>query len=128
MKKRIIVLVAIIALVTILGTVFVACDKSKKIENWTKDDCTQKLTSKGYLFEVMDEESLKEEGMLWGFYAYKEYDDDFDFVAGYKYANESDAIRYENLLKTELEEGESCARYGSLLLYGTPKGIEDLTK
>lgn len=121
-KKVIISIIAVIALVAILGTVLVACNK---------EDYQKRLEKKGYkvssltdLGEAFGVQSTKVE---WSLEAAK----DDEYVEITKYRNSDDANKaYEDAKKTIDDLGEDGKNYkakkvGKIVIFGTKQGVKD---
>ena len=122
-KKTIIAIVAVIALVAILGTVLVACNK---------DDYTKRLKNKDY--EVASLSDLSEEAfgvqstkVEWSLEAAK----DNEYVVVTKYRNTDDAKKaYEDAKKKIEDAGDkgkdyAVRRHGKVVVFGTKQGVKD---
>lgn len=125
-KKRIIVIVAMIALVALLGVCLVACNK---------DSFEKRLDKKGYTVVSMSMEQLEQyageevQGVEWAIGGVKGdvMSGDFDMVIVIKCESAKDAEKLENEVKAEGAEDEGFVfkRNGKLVIFGTDQGVKD---
>ena len=130
MKKKIIVMVAIVALIVILGTVLVACNNEK--------DYRKRLQDAGY--EIMNKEQVEQisggnidaELCEWIVAGFKMsivsiVTENSDMVVIYKFKNESDAKDVYNELSADAENDSTLAveRKGKIIIFGTKQGVKD---
>ena len=115
-KKTIIAIVAVIALVAILGTVLVACGK---------EDYQKRLEKKGYSFgsatDVLNAFGLSSNTVEWSLSAAK----DNDSVSITKYRNGDDAKDAYESYKKNLKDGYKVKKVGKIVIYGTTQGVRD---
>ncbi len=115
-KKTIIAIVAVIALVAILGTVLVACNK---------DDYTKRLEKKGYSIgsatDIINAFGFSSNTVEWSLSAVK----DSESVSVIKYKNSDDAKSAYNDYKKNLKDGYAVKRHGKIVVYGTKQGVKD---
>ena len=113
MNKKVMALVAVIALVAIHGICLVACNA----ESYEK-----KLEKAGYTVTSMSAEEAKEEGAEWGVVGVKGK----DMVTVVKFAKSDDAKEFESNVPT-LGLGSLkvvVERVGSIVYYGTEAGVK----
>lgn len=107
-------IVAVIALVAILGICLVACNA----ESYEK-----KLEKAGYNVTSMSADEAKDEGAEWGVAARK----GTDIVYVVKFAKTDDAKEFEKNVPT-IGVGSFKVvvdRVGSIVIYGTEQGVKD---
>lgn len=117
MNKKVLSVIAVIALVVILGVCLVACNSS---------DYKKKLEKAGYTVVVLEGDSANEKA---------ESDSTIDWVvsavkmSGYvnviKFANTDDAKAYENNAVTGGTLKLTCVRTGKIVIYGTEQAVKD---
>lgn len=134
MKKKIIAIVAILALVAILGTVLVACNNEK--------DFRKRLQEAGY--ELMSKDNMErmmsetpEDNEDWDsiewivggvkFSLLSIATENYDMVLVVKFKNNDKAQEfYEEMQKNNDEEDNLIVeRQGKIVFYGTKQGIKD---
>lgn len=126
-KKRIMVIVAMIALVALLGVCLVACNK---------DSYEKKLDKKGYTVVSVSTEQLEQyageevQGVEWAIGGVKGdvTSEDFEMVIIIKYESKKDAEKFENEVKAEGAEDEGFVfkRNGKIVIFGTEQGVKDV--
>ena len=125
MNKRVISIVAIIALVAVLGVCLVACSKNA-------DTYASKLEKAGYTVQVATEEELAEMSnaeaaidlvIKWGVVAEKGE----DTVSVICFENKEQAEAYATLVNAfgALMGGMKAETDGAILFFGTEQGIKD---
>lgn len=115
MKKKYLVLVAVVLLCVILATL-VACNYEKKY--------AEKLQDLGYDVRVSKgkEYAADYKGGYYEIYARK----DDNYICIEVYDNKADAERaYSTLLSSKDEDIKSIYRDGSAVIYGTAQGVND---
>lgn len=120
MNKKVISIVALIALVAILGVCLMACNA---------DSYAKKLEKKGYNVSTSVSEEEKEDGIEWVVVASKKGSGllDGESVTITKYVNEDDAIKAEETaqkLVDTLGVG-AVVRKGNVVISGTEQGVKD---
>lgn len=120
MKKTIIAIVAVIALVAILGTVLVACNQ---------EDYQKRLEKKGYKVasatDLIGAVGLQSSTVEWSLTATK----DSEAVSITKYRNADDAKKaYEDAkedLKDDKDGKYAVKKVGKIVIAGTKQGVRD---
>lgn len=125
MKKRIIALIACVALVSILGICLIACNDDIAKSDANADTYTKKLEKAGYTVESLDVDDVDAD-IEWGVSATKTkgFLDGFDYVSVIKYTNTDDAKEVEEALIKQLGE-DFVYRTGKIVMYGTEQGVKD---
>ena len=120
-NKKIIAVVAIIALVAVLGMCLVACNA---------DSYTKKLEKKGYTVSNYTADKDDEAKIEWGVTAVKK--SDTVTVVKYKKAEDAKAAESDMNKKIETAGGlsgligiEKVYRTGSIVIFGTEQGVKD---
>ena len=117
MSKKVISIVALIALVAILGVCLMACNA---------DSYAKKLEKKGYTVTKAVAEEEKEDGIQWAVSGTKKGEGLFEgeTVTITKYVNEDDAVKAEEIaIKLFGESG--VHRTGTIVISGTEQGVKD---
>lgn len=123
-NKKAVAIVAVIALVAILGVCLVACNNQENFEKRLKD--------KDYIVVSMTAEQI--EGMTgevgevdWAIMGTKGdlLNGEGSYVMVIKLKKEGDAKDCEKELKAELPEGFSCVRKGKIIIAGTDQSVKD---
>ncbi len=131
MKKKIISLVSIIALVAVFTACFVACNtEDNNAEDFSAEGYVARLERKGYTVTLSEytEEERNEMGVgiVWSLAANNE--DTYDYVYIYELTTEEESKSQEEELR-EITESDSTMttliRKGKLLIAGTEQGVED---
>lgn len=118
MNKKVMAIVAVIALVAVLGICLVACNA---------DSIQKKLEEAGYACTAYEADSDDDGYSIEWKVVAKKKGLNADYVTVTKFSSTDDAKEYESKIPTGSIGGFTvvCERVGSICYYGTEQGIKD---